>query len=212
MLGVDESLGQLAEGHALVVALAVALLLGLRHATDPDHLVAVSTLLASDADGDRRRAGRLGLAWGAGHASTLLVFGLPIVLFHASLPEAAQRGAEVLVGLVIVFLGIRLLVRRRGRIGRSPVEAFGIGLVHGMAGSAGVGVLLLAAVPARSEAVAALVVLAIGTALSMAVLSYALGRVITGRRFDFAPAMGAVTCAFGGWYALAAAGAVPYVS
>ena len=204
MFGVDETVARLAEGHGPVVAPVVALLLGLRHATDPDHLVAVSTLLASDADGDRRRAGRLGLAWGAGHASTLLVFGLPIILFHAYLPEAAQRGAEVLVGLMIVFLGVRLLVRRRGRIGRSPVEAFGIGLLHGMAGSAGVGVLLLAAVPARSEAVAALVVLAVGTALSMAVLSYALGRVIAGRRLDFAPAMGAVTCAFGAWYALAA--------
>ena len=167
--------------------------------------MAVSSLVASESEGDTRRAGRLGLAWGLGHASTLLVFGLPIVLFHAHWPAAAQQGAEILVGLVIVALGLRLLVRRRGRIGRAPAEAFGVGLVHGMAGSAGVGVLLLAALPARSEAVAALVVLAVGTALSMAVLSYALGRVLTrGPRFDFAPAMGALTCAFGAWYVLAA--------
>jgi hypothetical protein len=211
MFGLDEWLVQLAEGHAVVAVLAVALLLGLRHATDPDHLMAVSTLLASEAEGDARRASRLGLAWGVGHASTLLLFGLPIVLFHAYLPAAAQRGAEVLVGLVIVFLGIRLLVRRRARIGRSPAEAFGVGLVHGMAGSAGVGVLLLAALPARSDAVAALVVLAVGTAISMAVLSHALGRVVAGRRIELAPAMGALTCAFGAWYALGAAGAVPYV-
>jgi hypothetical protein len=205
MFGVDETLGQMAEGHALAVALALALVLGLRHATDPDHLVAVSTLIASDAEGDTRAAGRLGFAWGLGHASTLLVFGLPIVLFHAHLPAAAQQGAEALVGLVIVALGIRLLVRSRGRIGRSPAEAFGVGLVHGMAGSAGVGVLLLAALPAQSEAVAALIVLAVGTAVSMAVLSYALGRVLTrGRRFDLAPAMGVTTCAFGAWYVLAA--------
>ena len=103
-------------------------------------------------------------------------------------------------------------MRRRGRIGPSPVEAFGVGLVHGMAGSAGVGVLLLAAVPARSEAVAALVVLAVGTAVSMAVLSYALGGVVAGgRRLAVAPAMGAITCVLGAWYSLGAAGAVPYV-
>jgi len=212
MSGFDEWVAQLADGHTLALALAVALLLGLRHATDPDHLVAVSALLASDTAGGTRQAGRLGLAWGVGHASTLLVFGLPIVLFHAYLPGAAQHAAEVLVGLVIVFLAIRLWRRRRAPPGRSPAEAFGIGLAHGMAGSAGVGVLLLAAVPARSEAVAALVVLAVGTAVSMAALSYAFGRVVArGGRPVPAPAVGAVSLAFGSWYALGAMGAVPYL-
>ena len=69
------------------MVLAVALLLGLRHASDPDHLAAVSTLIASDPRDGRERAGRLGLAWGLGHALTLGLFGLPIVLFGAYLPE-----------------------------------------------------------------------------------------------------------------------------
>jgi ABC-type nickel/cobalt efflux system permease component RcnA len=236
----------------LAVALTIALGLGLRHASDPDHLAAVSTLIASEPEDGTRRAGRLGLAWGLGHATTLAAFGLPIVLFHAYLPDAAQRGAEVLVGLMIMFLAARLLVRwlrghfhahphRHGttehrhlhphhdhgtrhdhthqpeaRLGRSPTQAFGIGMVHGMGGSAGVGVLLLATIPGQATAVAALIVLALGTAVSMAALSSALGYAIARgpvlrRMLAVAPAMGVLTLAFGGWYALGAMGAVPYL-
>ena len=102
------------------------------------------------------------------------------------------------------------------RLGRSPWQAFGIGLVHGTGGSAGVGVLLLATIPSQAEAVAALVVLAAGTALSMALLSSAFGYAITRgpvlrRMLAFAPAMGVTTLLFGGWYTLGAIGAVPYV-
>ena len=260
MFGLDDWVAQLADGAGLAVVFAVALVLGLRHASDPDHLAAVSTLIASEPEDGTRRAGRLGLAWGLGHATTLAAFGLPIVLFHAYLPEAVQRGAEALVGLMIMFLAARLLVRwRRGhfhahphrhgdrehrhlhphddrgarhdhvhgarhdhthapeaRLGRSPVQAFGIGLVHGMGGSAGVGVLLLAAIPHQAEAVGALMVLALGTAVSMAALSSAFGYAITRgpllrRMLAFAPAMGVMTLAFGGWYTLGAVGAVPYL-
>ena len=96
------------------------------------------------------------------------------------------------------------------------MQAFGIGLVHGTGGSAGVSVLLLAAIPGRTEAVAALIVLAAGTAVSMALLSSAFGYAITRgpvltRMLALAPAMGVVTLAFGGWYTLGAIGAVPYV-
>lgn len=236
----------------LALVLAVAVGLGLRHASDPDHLAAVSTLIASEPEDGTRRAGRLGLAWGLGHATTLALFGLPIVLFNAYLPDAAQRGAEALVGLMIMVLAARLLVRwRRGhfhahphrhgdtehrhlhphdhegarhdhahepeaRLGRSPAQAFGIGTVHGIGGSAGVGVLLLATIPDQAAAVSALVVFALGTAVSMAALSSAFGYAITRgpvlrRVLAFAPAMGVATLAFGGWYTLGAVGAVPYL-
>ena len=261
MFGLDEWVAGLAHGEALAVVLLVALLLGLRHASDPDHLAAVTTLIASESEDGSRRAGALGLAWGLGHAATLALFGLPIVLFHAYLPDAVQRGAEALVGLMIMFLALRLLARwRRGhfhahahrhgevehrhlhphaeegghalegghdgphdhehvpeaRLGRSPLQAFGIGLVHGMGGSAGVGVLLLATIPGQAEAVAALFVFALGTAISMALVSSAFGYAITRgpvlrRMLAFAPVMGVLTLAFGAWYALGALGAVPYL-
>lgn len=116
MLGLDDAISGLGGEEGLALALLVALLLGLRHATDPDHLTAVSTLLLSDARGpDRRRAGALGLAWGAGHAITLLVLGLPVVIAGPYLPEAVQRAAELAVGVLIVGLAARLLLRwRRG--------------------------------------------------------------------------------------------------
>jgi ABC-type nickel/cobalt efflux system permease component RcnA len=252
VFGIDDWVAQLAQGGGLVVVLLVALLLGLRHASDPDHLAAVSTLIASDPEDGTRTAGRLGLAWGAGHALTLAAFGLPIVLLGAYLPDAAQRAAEAAVGVMIMFLAVRLLQRWRSghfhahahrhgdlehrhlhphqpahsthdhthqpetRLGRSPWQAFGIGLVHGTGGSAGVGVLLIATIPVQAEAVAALVVLAAGTAVSMAVLSSAFGYAITRgpmltRMLALAPAMGLVTLAFGGWYTLGAVGAVPYL-
>ena len=71
MFGLDDWIAEMAHGEALAAVLAVALLLGLRHASDPDHLAAVSTLIASEPEDGTRRAGRLGLSWGMGHATTL---------------------------------------------------------------------------------------------------------------------------------------------
>src|SRR5207253_2098736 len=63
----------------------------------------------------KRAAAKLGFTWGLGHATSLFVFGLPIVLFKTYLPEPVQRGAETTVGVVIVALAVVLLVRwRRG--------------------------------------------------------------------------------------------------
>jgi high-affinity nickel permease len=224
MSGLDERIAHLGTGDALLAVLAVAILLGIRHATDPDHLTAVTTLVAGDDRRGSRRAGRLGLAWGLGHATTLLAFGIPIVLFKSYLPETAQKGAEVAVGVVIMALAARLLARRRrgephGRehrlAGRSPLQAYGVGFVHGLGGSAGVGVLLLAGLPDHAVAVAALAVFALGSALSMAAVSSGFGFALTRepvlRRFQrVAPALGVAGLAFGAWYALGALNAVPY--
>jgi High-affinity nickel-transport protein len=224
MFGLDDQIANLGAGEAFLVVAVVAILLGLRHATDPDHLTAVSTLVAGDR-ADTRGAGRLGLAWGLGHATTLFAFGLPIVLYRSYLPETVQTAAEMLIGLVIVALAARLLLRWResrrstGRhlhAPRSPLQAYGIGLVHGIGGSAGVGVLLLASIPDHVEAVVALGLFAAFTAVSMALASTSFGWVLSRgavqRSFvSVAPALGALSLAFGVWYALGAVQAVPYV-
>lgn len=222
MFGLDDQIANLGAGEAFFVIAIVAILLGLRHATDPDHLTAVSTLVAGDR-ADTRGAGRLGLAWGLGHATTLFAFGLPIVLYRSYLPDAVQTAAETLIGLVIVALAARLLLRwresRRGRhlhAARSPLQAYGIGLVHGIGGSAGVGVLLLASIPDHVEAVAALGLFAAFTAVSMSLASTSFGWVLSRgavqRSFvSVAPALGALSLGFGVWYSLGAVQAVPYV-
>jgi cytochrome c biogenesis protein CcdA len=224
------------------LALLTALLLGLRHATDPDHLTAVSTLTASNRGMGGRRAAALGLWWGTGHAVTLVALGLPVVLAGSFLPEGVQRGAEAGIGLVIAGLAVRLLVRwRRGyfhvhqhrhgdlvhahphvhegthmhehahpeALGRTPLAAFGIGLLHGAGGSAGASILLVASVPGRMASAIALVVFACGTALSMGIASAAFGslvasRAVARRMSAVAPAFGVIGLLFGAWYALTA--------
>ena len=99
----------------LWVVLLVSLLLGLRHASDPDHLAAVTTLIASQEQERIRKATSLGLLWGLGHTSTLVAVGLPLVLLGQYLPERVGQAAEVAIGLIIVMLAVRLLLRwRRG--------------------------------------------------------------------------------------------------
>src|SRR6476469_4546537 len=100
-------------GETFLVVAAIAVLLGLRHATDPDHLTAVTTLIAGDARHDHRKARSLGFVWGLGHATTLFAFGLPIVLAKDYLPEPVQQAAETVVGIVIIGLAVRLLIRWR---------------------------------------------------------------------------------------------------
>ncbi len=245
MFGLDEMIARLG-GGSVALAFVAALFLGLRHATDPDHLTAVSTLVLGEERHGSRRAGLLGLSWGLGHATTLFVFGLPVVLLGRHLPQVVQRAAEVSIGLVIVTLAVRLLVRwRRGvyhvhphahgerwhshphaherqhaadalhrhphveGLGRSPLASYGIGLVHGVGGSAGASVLLVAAVPDPARAAVALGIFAAGTAVSMALVSMAFGSALTRgavarRLVRLIPAFGLASLAFGAWYALAA--------
>ena len=218
MFGLDHHLAEWSNGGSILVVLLVATLLGLRHATDPDHIAAVTTLMASGREHARRRAAALGAWWGLGHALTLVVFGVPILLFEAYLPEIVQRGAETAVAALIVFLAVRLLVRHRHRHAhghevRRPLAAFGIGLVHGMGGSAGVGVLLLAAIPSTPFAVASLVVLALFTAVSMTMVTSGFGAILVARQglvTAAAPVLGVASLAFGFWYAAAAWSLVPY--
>ena len=233
----------------LWVVLVVSLLVGLRHASDPDHLAAVTTLIASQERERIRKATSLGLLWGLGHGTTLVLVGLPLVLLGQYLPERVAQAAEVAIGLIIVMLAVRLLVRwRRGVFHahahihtssethrhlhsheanpvhehthdahglRTPLSAYGVGLVHGVGGSGGITLLLLSTIEEPSQAVVALLIFAAGTAVSMALLSSAFGLAIaTGplaRNFErVAPVLGVLAAAFGIWYAAGALGIVAY--
>jgi len=224
MFGLDSLIAHYSAGATLAIVVVVAILLGLRHASDPDHLAAVTTLVTNGRGG----ATRLGLAWGLGHASSLAIFGVPIVLWQAYLPAPVEQSAEATIGFLIVGLALWLLLRwRRGAFAhdhthlrvpprRTPWQAFAIGLVHGVGGSGGVGVLLLAAIPSHAVALLALALFAACTAISMAVLSTGFGYVLARPRMQrsftrLVPAFGAFGLAFGTWYALGALTLVPYV-
>jgi len=222
-------------GAPFLFALLIALVLGLRHASDPDHLVAVTSLVAADG-GDVRGAARLGAWWGAGHAAALLVIGVPLILFKSSMPGWLESGAETAVGLVILALALRIVFKwargdfRAGRHGhgtgglpehrhlrkgegphrhrrvRTPGQALGIGLLHGLAGTGAVALLLIAALPSKLEAAAALAVFAPMSALSMTLCSTAFAWLLTRRLIDplyrhvLIPAFGLFGLMFGGWY------------
>jgi ABC-type nickel/cobalt efflux system permease component RcnA len=231
---------------SLGLVLLISALLGLRHASDPDHLAAVTTLIASEDDSDKvRKAGFMGLLWGAGHGTTLVLIGLPLVLFNRYLPGAVQQAAETLIGAIIILLAGRLLLRwRRGlfhvhshthggephrhvhsharqeahehaHARRTPLGAYGVGLVHGVGGSGGLTLLLLSTISNEAQAAGALLLFAVGTAASMALLSMAFGLAIAGgplgRNLErVAPVLGVLGVAFGAWYALGALGMVLY--
>jgi ABC-type nickel/cobalt efflux system permease component RcnA len=130
LTGLDDTLAHLGSG-SLALALIVAVLLGLRHATDPDHLTAVAALIAGDRRAGTRRARRLGFSWGLGHATTLFAFGVPVVLAGRALPERVTALAELAIGLLIAALAVRLLWRwKRGVYHLHPHEHGGVRHAH----------------------------------------------------------------------------------
>jgi hypothetical protein len=210
VFGLDQKIASLASTKPLI-ALAIALLLGLRHPLDPDHLAAVGAMARSS----RVRSALIGLSWGAGHASTVIALGVPVVLWSAPLPSGVQQGIEAAIGVVIFALGLRLLLRHgRGEAHAHPHrppktlrEAYAVGVVHGAGGSAAVGLLIIAAIPDRGVALAGLFVFAISTALAMSAVAAGLGHSL--RAVPAGPT-GGLVCAFGLWYLAAAAVGAPY--
>jgi hypothetical protein len=237
---VDAWLSGLFTGAPMLVALGIALVLGLRHASDPDHLVAVTSLVAADR-GNARGAARLGAWWGLGHGAVLLGIGLPLIFLKSSLPGWLEMSAEKAVGLVILALALRVIAKwvrgdyrtsghghdRRGgavhdatvrhlysgedadhshvRV-RTPRQALAIGVLHGLAGTGAVVLLLIAALPTKLEAAAALLVFAPATVASMAACTSAFAWVLTRPviepvyRSVLIPVLGLFGLAFGSWY------------
>jgi high-affinity nickel permease len=232
----DSLLTGMFDGAPLLVALGIAFLLGIRHATDPDHLVAVTSLVAAE-DGDTGKAARLGAWWGAGHAAALVALGIPLIAFKAELPSWLESGAEKTIGVVILVLAVRVIVkwmrgdyratshahdgghrrRRHLRRGagsahrhvtvRTPAQAASIGLLHGLAGTGAVVLLLIAALPSQLEAALALAVFAPMSIASMAACTAAFAWVLTRPivepvyRTVLIPGLGLFGVMFGLWYA-----------
>ena len=183
-------------------------------------------------DADHRDAARLGAWWGLGHAMMLLAIGLPLIFLKSELPAWIESGAEKAVGVVILVLAARVIWKwARGdyRAGkhdhdgqghrhlhrgdghehaavRTPAQAFGIGVVHGLAGTGAVVLLLLAALPTQLEAAAALAVFAPMSIVSMAACTTAFAWVLTRPlvepvyRAVLIPALGLFGLFFGLWY------------
>lgn len=165
---------------SLALVLAFGVVSGFRHAFEPDHLVAVSTLV----DGDRqlRESAKLGLSWGAGHTTTLVIGVLVIGLLKLPLSESALGWFELPVGAMLVGLGLWTLrdalwprehvdthaVRREGWTG------YAVGLVHGLAGSGALLLLVAAALPTLAAGVGYALLYGLGSILGMGAVTLAL--------------------------------------
>jgi hypothetical protein len=176
-------------------------LLGMRHALEPDHLAAVSTIVA----GERNplRAAWVGACWGVGHTATLIIAAAVLLALRSEMPLGAATGFELLVAVTLVGLGLRAgrdAVRQGGEgparlhhhgvvvhahsgvpahvhighwtLARRPLF---IGAVHGLAGSGALTALVLATLPSTAARLGYVALFGLGSTLGMAALSGLLG-------------------------------------
>jgi hypothetical protein len=169
---------------SLATGLLLGLLLGMRHALEPDHLAAVSVLVT------RRRSNPaagaiLGAIWGVGHTLALLAVACVLATLGSRLPVRVAGGLEIVVAVMLVTLGARAVVRVRRQGRPSPEDMSGssrsrwrlarqpfvVGLIHGLAGSGSLTALVLASLPTAATRFCYLALFGIGSVIGMAFLT-----------------------------------------
>jgi ABC-type nickel/cobalt efflux system permease component RcnA len=199
-----------------VSLLGLGLILGLRHALDPDHIVAVSTMVSES--GSVRRSSVVGTLWGLGHTLALLSAGILVITFKFQLSQRFALWMEFVVALMLILLGINSLLKplrgwkvhvhrhshdgsnhihvhmhRPGErhVHRHPhlvvgLRSFLIGMVHGLAGSAALMILVLATIPSALAGLIYIAVFGLGSVGGMLLMSSLLSLpfVITKNRFS----------------------------
>lgn len=150
----------------LLPALAFGFVLGVRHATDADHIAAVGTVTRG---GDStRRAAVVGAWWGIGHSVSVLLVGGALVVLRLPMPVRIALALEFAVALMLIALGVRSLLARRGDAPASPLRPLIVGVLHGLAGSAMLALLIVATTDSALVAAAYLVCFCVGTTAGMA--------------------------------------------
>ena len=185
----------------LMTSSGLGSLLGMRHALEPDHLAAVTTLVTGERYG--YTAAFLGLFWGLGHTFALLVVGTVLDVLRAVMPVRITDAFELCVALMLIALGVRAiyLAARQGPSGPAHVHHHGhtvhvhqgapahihigtwtlarrpllVGAIHGLAGSGALTALVLATLPSTAARLTYMVVFGLGSTLGMAALSGLLG-------------------------------------
>jgi hypothetical protein len=163
-----------------LTGLVLGVLLGMRHALEPDHIAAVSTLVLES--GNSRRGMLLGVFWGIGHSLSLLVVGCVLALLHAELPEWLGRVFEGAVAIMLIVLGLRAFaVAARAGEGRLAAPAsrpralasrpLAFGIIHGLAGSGALTALVVAELPSVMARLVYIGLFGLGSIVGMASLS-----------------------------------------
>ena len=186
--------------HVLLSSLLLGLLLGMAHALDPDHLVAVGTLAAESKN--LRRSAILGVIWGVGHTCALGLLGVLVLSFKWTISQDLANAMEAVVGCMIIFLGFHLLWRcwqpwtvhvhehhhdgtthshvhihgedqdvHRHHAFASRVKALTIGFIHGIAGSAALSLAVMTTMPSMVMGVSYIAVFGLGSIVGMLLMS-----------------------------------------
>jgi len=154
---------------AILPALSLGFLLGVRHATDADHVAAIGTIMS---DGrSARQAAMIGAAWGVGHSLSVLLVGGALVAFRLPMPARVAVGLEFLVALMLIGLGVRTFLTAPGTASSGTMRPLLVGVVHGMAGSAVLALLVLATTSTAAAAAAYLALFAVGTIAGMSAVT-----------------------------------------
>ncbi len=200
---------QLAE-LGLLAALVLGILLGSKHSLDPDHVVAVSTIVSESKN--PLRSFWVGISWGLGHTTTLLIIGIAIIALRLTIPERMALLFEFSVGVMLVCLGIQVIYSFRKKkvhqhvhgheeeahhhfhshlkspehvpehhnthgIGKPFLrrKSYVIGLVHGVAGSAALTLLVLASIESPIAGLAYILLFGLGSVISMGIMTVLIG-------------------------------------
>ncbi|HWO42858.1 MAG TPA: sulfite exporter TauE/SafE family protein [Candidatus Eisenbacteria bacterium] len=200
---------------SVVAAFGLGLILGVQHALDPDHLIAVSTIVSEQKN--LKWASLIGAFWGLGHTATLFAVGLVVIGLRVSIPDRFALGLELLVAIMLVFLGLRILwqafkvekihlhththnpeTHAHFHVHENPKDDHGhahpfksmrrpfvVGMVHGLAGSAALMLLVLGTIDSALAGLGYILVFGLGSVGGMLVLSGLIGLpfVLTARRF-----------------------------
>ncbi len=164
----------------LLRPLLLGLALGVRHAVEPDHLAAITTLVGGRGP---LAAARTGAAWGLGHATAILTLGGALVALDLRMPPRLALALDLAVALMLLVLaGLSIAASRRhahdhragvahDHGGRGGARSTLVGFVHGASGTAALTILCATTMPTRASAVAFLAVFGLGSMLSMSVMS-----------------------------------------
>jgi sulfite exporter TauE/SafE len=175
----------------------VGALLGMRHALEPDHLAAVSTLVAEQRS--IKGGMMLGMVWGLGHSAALLAVGIALAVMRTSLPERLAEVFEFGVAIMLVVLGVRAIRRANQEGGAGPetlhrhgarshvhagasrhvhlghrtlaIRPLLVGLVHGLAGSGSLTAFVVAGLPSHAARILYIALFGFGSVLGMATLT-----------------------------------------
>ncbi|PLR94668.1 HoxN/HupN/NixA family nickel/cobalt transporter [Bacillus sp. T33-2] len=161
--------------------LTLGFLLGIKHAIEPDHIIAVSTIASESKK--LSRSSLAGVFWGIGHTSTLLAVGIIVIVLNGAIPEILSMSLEFTVGIMLIYLGVNRIYNFKKKINSQSenhhrhhqnqskkfpyFKSMIIGLVHGLAGSAAMVLLTMSTAQDVGEAVFYIFIFGIGTIVGM---------------------------------------------